>query len=64
MFALRDVNSTSSVEALASGLEDDSSLFKHEVCFVLGQMMHPAAVEPLAKVLRNEGIPSLLFFHS
>jgi len=51
MFALRDINSEEAVEALACSFNDDSALLKHEVCFVFGQMLNPAAVKHLAEVL-------------
>jgi len=54
MFALRDINTEDSVAALCAGFDDKSSLFKHEVCFVLGQMMNFAAIEPLANILKDE----------
>jgi len=53
MFALRDLNSEESVESLALALKDDSALVRHEVCFVMGQMMHHASIEPLKDVLSD-----------
>jgi len=54
MFALRNKQTERSVLALVEGLNDDSALFKHEVCYVLGQMAHPAAVPALTKILRKK----------
>lgn len=53
MFALRDINTEQSVKSLAKALKDDSALLRHEVCFVMGQMMHHASIEPLKVVLSN-----------
>ena len=38
MFALRNIGDEISIKALASGLNDSSALFRHEVAFVLGQV--------------------------
>lgn len=53
MFALRDRGTEESVLALATGFEDKSAVFRHEVAYVMGQMQHPAAVEALKKALSN-----------
>jgi deoxyhypusine monooxygenase len=53
MFALRDRGSTEAVLALATGFDDDSAVFRHEVAYVMGQIQHPAAVESLKKMLSN-----------
>lgn len=50
LFALRDDGSDAAVEAITEGLKDSSSLFKHEVAYVLGQMQHPLATKALAEV--------------
>ncbi|KAM0679547.1 deoxyhypusine hydroxylase [Glugoides intestinalis] len=51
MFYLRDQNTKEAVEVLASGFDDDSDLFKHELAYVFGQMVNPLSVDALAKVL-------------
>lgn len=60
MFALRDLASppdlptaVSAVNALAKGLHDSSSLFRHEVAFVFGQLCHPASIPALTKCLSD-----------
>jgi deoxyhypusine monooxygenase len=54
MFGLREVGTEESVLALCEGLKDTTSaLFRHEVCYVLGQMQHPSSVPALAASLRN-----------
>lgn len=53
MFSLRDLGTTESVQALASGFADESALFRHEIAFVMGQMQHEAALESLKKLLSN-----------
>ena len=54
MFTLRDLNSNESSLALLIGFKDESSLFRHEVAYVLGQMQRKVTIEGLSEVLRNE----------
>lgn len=54
MFALRNIGTTESVLALASGFTDSSPLFRHEIAYIFGQMQHPASVSSLINVLKNE----------
>lgn len=58
MFALRNTVQQGgeeaqlpAVQALADALVDDSALFKHEICFVFGELCHPACVQAMARVL-------------
>ena len=58
MFALRDLASppdrptaVDAVIALASGFQDPSALFRHEIAFVFGQLSHPASIPSLVEVL-------------
>lgn len=44
----------SAILALAEGLSDKSALFRHEICFVFGELAHPGCVESMVKVLGNE----------
>eukprot|EP01111_Echinosteliopsis_oligospora_P017364 TRINITY_DN748_c0_g1_i1.p1 TRINITY_DN748_c0_g1~~TRINITY_DN748_c0_g1_i1.p1 ORF type:complete len:333 (-),score=121.27 TRINITY_DN748_c0_g1_i1:122-1120(-) len=53
LFALRDKNNQEGVLALCEGLNDSSSLLKHEVAFVLGQIQHPCSVASLTKALED-----------
>lgn len=60
MFALRDLSSppdlptaVQAVEALAKGLKDPSTLFRHEIAFVFGQLCHPASVPSLTETLSD-----------
>ena len=60
MFALRDLASPpdlptaiSAVHALASGFDDPSALFRHEIAFVFGQLSHPASIPSLVSALSN-----------
>ena len=55
LFALRDINDVEAVEALAEGLETDttSALLRHEIGFVFGEMQNPASVPALSRVLAN-----------
>lgn len=43
------------VLALANGLSDKSALFRHEICFVFGELAHPGCVESMVKVLSDDG---------
>ena len=53
MFALRNVGGVRAVEALVKGLSDSSTLFKHEIAYVLGQMQEPSSVEGLHRKLED-----------
>lgn len=60
MFTLRDLASppdlptaVPAVEALATGFQDSSALFRHEIAFVFGQLSHPASIPSLIETLRN-----------
>ena len=60
MFALRDLSSppdlasaVPAVNALASGFNDSSALFRHEIAFVFGQLSHPASIPSLVITLSN-----------
>lgn len=60
MFSLRDLASppdlptaVPAVEALATGFDDPSALFRHEIAFVFGQLSHPASIPSLIRTLRN-----------
>ncbi|CCK71081.1 deoxyhypusine monooxygenase KNAG_0G00230 [Huiozyma naganishii CBS 8797] len=58
MFRLRDIGTGEAVSALATGFDDPSALFKHEIAYVFGQMGNPAAVPRLVEVLaRMEEAP-------
>ncbi|MCJ1311965.1 deoxyhypusine hydroxylase [Agyrium rufum] len=60
MFALRDLASppdlptaVPAVQALATGFQDPSALFRHEIAFVFGQLSHPASIPSLTETLGN-----------
>lgn len=60
MFTLRDLASPPdlptaklAVHALASGFQDPSALFRHEIAFVFGQLSHPESIPALLSVLEN-----------
>lgn len=58
MFRLRDLDTEEAIHALASGFNDPSALFKHEIAYVFGQMGTPLAVPVLTEVLgRMEEAP-------
>lgn len=56
MFSLRNKGGKDCVEQLCRALTDDtsSSLLRHEVAYVLGQMQHPSSVEALEVSLRRQ----------
>ncbi|KAK0564237.1 deoxyhypusine hydroxylase [Tilletia horrida] len=41
------------VLALADGLQDKSALFRHEICFVFGELSHPASIPSMIRVLAD-----------
>jgi len=55
MFTLRDIGSDDAVKILCLGLKDESALFRHEVAFVLGQMMNEHGISELSRVLKDRG---------
>lgn len=54
MFTLRDIGSDEAVDILCLGLKDESALFRHEVAFVLGQMMNEHGITALSSVLKDD----------
>lgn len=54
MFRLRDIGTDQACLALASGFDDPSALFKHEIAYVFGQLCNPVTVPSLIKVLKDE----------
>lgn len=54
MFRLRDIATKDAVLALASGFDDPSALFRHEIAYVFGQLCSPDSVPALIKVLSND----------
>ncbi|CCH40999.1 Deoxyhypusine hydroxylase [Wickerhamomyces ciferrii] len=53
MFRLRDIGTDEACLALASGFDDESALFKHEIAYVFGQICNPVTVPSLIKVLKD-----------
>lgn len=60
MFALRNTVQQGgedaqepAVQALVDGLSDKSALFRHEICFVFGELCHPACIPAMSRVLRD-----------
>lgn len=67
MFTLRDLASPPdlptakpAVHALASGFQDPSALFRHEIAFVFGQLSHPESIPALLSVLENQTEESMV----
>ncbi|EGV65171.1 deoxyhypusine hydroxylase [Yamadazyma tenuis] len=54
MFRLRDLGTDEACLALASGFDDPSALFKHEIAYVFGQICNPVTVPALITVLKRE----------
>ncbi|XP_022198104.1 deoxyhypusine hydroxylase [Nilaparvata lugens] len=54
MFALRDLKTENSINALSEGLSVGSALFRHEVAFVLGQLQEECSVPALIKALEDK----------
>ena len=53
LFSLRNHGGRDAALALATGLQDSSALFKHEIAYVLGQMREPATVPALTQALKD-----------
>jgi len=53
LFSLRNHGGKEAVDFIGKGFEDTSSLFKHELAYVLGQMQDPSAIPVLEKKLRE-----------
>jgi deoxyhypusine monooxygenase len=53
MFRLRDLGTDEACLALASGFNDDSALFKHEIAYIFGQMGNPVTVPSLIDVVQR-----------
>jgi deoxyhypusine monooxygenase len=53
MFSLRDIGSDEAVLALATGFNDSSAVFRHEIAYVMGQMQNPAALSVLTDRLQD-----------
>ncbi|KAL8944319.1 MAG: hypothetical protein Q9216_000504 [Gyalolechia sp. 2 TL-2023] len=67
MFALRDLSSppdlptaVPAIQALASGFNDPSALFRHEIAFVFGQLSHPASIPSLISTLSDQKEESMV----
>ncbi|CEP63154.1 deoxyhypusine monooxygenase LALA0_S07e03620g [Lachancea lanzarotensis] len=54
MFRLRDIGNDEACMALASGFDDPSALFKHEIAYVFGQVGNAIVVPKLIEVLNRE----------
>lgn len=54
MFALRNIGSKEAIAALGEALNYGSSLFRHEIAFVFGQMQKESSIEYLKHSLENE----------
>ena len=60
MFSLRDMNTNESALVLAKGLTDTSALFRHEVAYVLGQLMRSVTIPALSVCLENTSEHSMV----
>jgi len=56
LFKLRNIGTEEAVLAISSSLYDDKNgpLFLHEVCYVLGQLQHPASLPALTFALQKK----------
>lgn len=54
MFRLRDIGTLVAIDALISGFADPSTLFRHEIAFVFGQLRDPYSIPALIKVAANK----------
>lgn len=53
LFMLKAVGGDEVLQIISDGLADPSSLLKHELAYVLGQMGNPKAIDTLERVLVN-----------
>jgi deoxyhypusine monooxygenase len=53
MFSLRDINTDETALILTKGLNDHSALFRHEVAYVIGQLMRRVTIPALSIALRD-----------
>ncbi|MES1919504.1 hypothetical protein MHBO_001324 [Bonamia ostreae] len=60
LFQLREIGTRRAVSGITKGFCDESSLFKHEIAYVLGQLQDESALESLEKVLRDENEHSMV----
>lgn len=54
MFRLRDLGTDEACKALASGFNDESALFKHEIAYIFGQMCNPVVVPELIELVKRQ----------
>ncbi|OQR90599.1 deoxyhypusine hydroxylase [Thraustotheca clavata] len=54
MFSLRNRNTEEAALALGEAFNDNSALFRHEIAYVMGQMINPVTVPALKKVLIDD----------
>jgi deoxyhypusine monooxygenase len=55
-FKLRTIGSAECATVIAEALanREDSSLMRHELAYILGQMQHPHVCEVLSQILEDE----------
>ena len=53
LFSMRNIAGDIAREALITSLNNPSALFRHDVCFCLGQRQEPASIEVLSATLRD-----------
>lgn len=54
MFALRNIRTVESINALGKGLKCNSALFRHEIAFVLGQIQNECSIQVLRENLCDQ----------
>lgn len=54
MFRLRDLGTDDACLALASGFDDESALFKHEIAYIFGQICNPVTVPSLINIVKRD----------
>jgi deoxyhypusine monooxygenase len=60
LFGLRNINSKESALAICDAFGTGSSLFDHELAYVLGQLAHDVSVPALTKVLENRSLHDMV----
>lgn len=60
LFSLRNINNAEAALAICDAFGTGSSLFDHELAYVLGQLAHDVSVPALTKVLENTNLHDMV----
>eukprot|EP01129_Flabellula_baltica_P002890 TRINITY_DN12778_c0_g1_i2.p1 TRINITY_DN12778_c0_g1~~TRINITY_DN12778_c0_g1_i2.p1 ORF type:complete len:292 (+),score=78.51 TRINITY_DN12778_c0_g1_i2:57-932(+) len=60
VYALRNLASDEAIDAMSDAMFDESALLAHEIAYCIGQTRNAHGVPALEKVLRDEGVDSMV----